>query len=110
MNLTSQFQRCNNIVNATLIIHPELSLLSNVEITLEQRCNSDILVSTSLKRCFLVVPRYHLTKTLSQRCVFTGLAVLILQLYISITLSLSYTLLPCVSAISLQQWGFFCLW
>ena len=54
MTLTSRFQRCSNIVYTTFIVHRELNLLSNVEATLEQPCNSDT-VTTSLQRLVLIV-------------------------------------------------------
>ena len=64
VNLTSWFKRCNNIVNTTFIAQCKLNLLSKVEPTLEQRCNFDVGVSTSLQRCVLVVRHCDLTTTL----------------------------------------------
>ena len=52
--------------------HLELKLLSNVEITLEQRWNFDVVAPTSLQRFVLVLRCYNLITTLSQRCVFAG--------------------------------------
>ena len=51
---------------------PWLNLLSNVETTLEQRCNSDVVVLTKLQRCVLVKWRYDLATTSSQSCLSAG--------------------------------------
>ena len=51
VNLTSRFQRCRNVVNKTSIVHCELNLLSKFEETFDQRCNFDVVTSTSLQRC-----------------------------------------------------------
>ena len=61
-------------VGTTLSIQVQhkLHLLSNVEATSEQRCNSDIVASTSLQRRVLVLQRSDLATTLSQCCVFAG--------------------------------------
>ena len=74
----SRFQSCtdiditSNIINTTSIVYCELNLLSNVETTLEQRCNFYIMASTLLQRCVLVAQSIgsNLTNTLSQRRVF----------------------------------------
>ena len=50
----SRFQSCNNVVNTTFIVHCELNVLSNVEAMLEKRCNSDVVISTSLQHSVLV--------------------------------------------------------
>ena len=63
VDLTSRFERYNNIVSTTFIVHCELTLLSNVE---------TMSVSTSLQRCILVLQRCSLSTTLSQRCFFVG--------------------------------------
>ena len=60
VNLTSRFQRCRNVVNKTSIVHCELNLLSKFEETFDQRCNFDVVASTSLQRC---VRRCNLTTT-----------------------------------------------
>ena len=60
MNLTSQFQCCNNIVIMTFEVQRELNLFSNVETKLEQRSSFDIVASTSLLSCVLVALRCHL--------------------------------------------------
>ena len=61
-----------NVTATFSIQHPycELNLLSNVEATLEERWNFDVVASVLLQRCVLVVQCYDLTTTLSQRCVF----------------------------------------
>ena len=41
VNLNSQFQRCNNVVNTIFIAYYNLYLLSNVETMSEQCCNFD---------------------------------------------------------------------
>lgn len=56
------------------MMHFKLSTLSNVEATLYQRCKYEVVVSTLLQRCGLVVRRCDLTTTLSQRCVFESLS------------------------------------
>ena len=68
-----RFERCNNVVNTTFIVHCELNLLSNVEAILEQRCNSDVTKSTSLQHFVLVVQHCDLITTLSERFVLAGL-------------------------------------
>ena len=72
-NLASQFQRYNNVVSTTFIVHHDLNLLSHIESKLEQHCNFGIVASTSLKICVLVVRCCNVTATLSQHCVFSGL-------------------------------------
>ena len=57
---------------AISMIYCELNLLSNVETMLEQRCNFDVVASTSLHRYVVVVERCDLPTTLSQHCVFAG--------------------------------------
>ena len=67
--LTSQFQsckkRCQYTINSTPWVKP-----TNIDETLEERCNFDVVTSTSLQCCALVVRFCDLTTTLSQRCVF----------------------------------------
>ena len=72
MNLTSWFQRCNDVANTTFIAQCELNVLSNDEATLEQCYNFDVVISTSLQRCLLVVQCCNLTTTLSKHCGFAG--------------------------------------
>ena len=72
VNLTSHAHRLSNVVSATFIVQRGLNLLSNVETTLEQRCNFDVVASTSLQRCLLVKRCCDLITILSQRCVFAG--------------------------------------
>ena len=67
--LTSQFQsykkRCQYTINSTPWVKP-----TNIEETLEQRYNFDVVTSTSLQCCALAVRCCDLTTTLSQRCLF----------------------------------------
>ena len=69
----SRFERCNNAVNTTFMVHCELNSLSNIEAILEQHCNSDVAKSTSLQHFVLVVRHCDLITTLSQRFVLAGL-------------------------------------
>lgn len=47
-------------------------LLSNIEATLEQRFNFDVVASALLESCLMVVRRCNLNAKLSQICVFPG--------------------------------------
>ena len=49
MNLTSQFQRCTDVVITTMI-YCEVKLLSNVEAALAKRSKFDVEVSTLKRR------------------------------------------------------------
>ena len=61
-------QRCQY---TTFMIHLDMNLLSNIEATLEQLCNFDVMAPASVQRV-LVVRRCDLTATLSQRFTFAG--------------------------------------
>ena len=72
MNLTPVISLLQQRFHTTSIVYYELNLLSNVDVKLEQRCNFDVVTSTSLQRYASVVRHYDLTTTLLQRCVFDG--------------------------------------
>ena len=56
----------------TFVAYCELNLLSKVEATLRQHCNFDLVASTPLQDCVLVVWRFNLTTTLSQCCLLAA--------------------------------------
>ena len=62
----------NVVTTLSIQVQHKLHLLSNAEATFEQRCNTDIVASTSLQRRVLVLQRCDLTTTLLQCCVFAG--------------------------------------
>ena len=64
MNLASQFERSNNVVNTKFILQRDLKLLSNAEATLEQRWNFDLWH----QRHYNVVYWLYNVVTLPQRC------------------------------------------
>ena len=66
------FQLRRNVTNTAFILYCEFNKRSNVEATLEQRRNFNVVTSTSLKRCVLVAWSYDLTATLSQRRILSG--------------------------------------
>ena len=55
-----------NIINATTIVYCELNLLTNIEVTLDQRCNFHVVASMMMQRLLRAYT------TLSLRCVFAG--------------------------------------
>ena len=72
MNLTPVISLLQQRFHTTSIVYYELNLLSNVDVKLEQRCNFDVVTSTSLQRYVSVVRHYDVTTTLLQRCVLDG--------------------------------------
>ena len=72
MNLTPVISLLKQRFHTTSIVYYELNLLSNVDVKLEQRCNFDVVTSTSLQRYVSVVRHYDVTTTLLQRCVLDG--------------------------------------
>ena len=72
VNLMSRFQRFNNVLNTTFIVHRGLNLLSKLEVTLDQCYSFDVVPSTLIPSCVLVVRHCELTAMLSQRYVFAG--------------------------------------
>ena len=95
VNLKSRFQRWNNVVNTSFKVNLELNLLPNVETTLEQRCNFDVVATTSLECYAFVVRRCNLTTTFPRHCVFAGQ---VQNLFLS-SLSIS----PCVAFINIAK-------
>ena len=69
-----ELRQWGKVANTACIVRHELNLLSNVEVMLEQRFNFDVVASTSLQHCILVVRCWDLTKTVSLCCVFSGKA------------------------------------
>ena len=66
MNLTLWFQRCSGVVNTGFIAHSKLNLRSNVESTLEQRCNFDVMkIAAALCiGCTMLQPYHNVVTTL----------------------------------------------
>ena len=58
--MTSQLQRCDNVVNTTFTVCLDMKLLSNTEVTLKQLWNFDVVASASLLSA-LFVQRCDLT-------------------------------------------------
>ena len=58
--MTSQLQRCDNVLSTTFMVYLDMNLLSNTEVTLKQLCNFDVVASASVL-CALFARRCDLT-------------------------------------------------